>query len=446
MTPAEVMRLQRAAGNRAVNSLSRQPQSGRALAVQRSVGYEFEVNALTSFQTKGLFTSVGAAAANPAKRKPLKKGDVMLAGNGFEMQADEKTGGGTDVEFVTKPFAEDDTAGLAACMADIVAICTTIDGNPGPNPETRTTGLATHGTVKKDDTFVTQFGPITAKPQSTLGVSLDKLFELMTQIGVAQGGEAALDTAARQPGREALMSHPAVGAMHLGNPVLPGAAVRRVGNSTTEVQTALTNYLNTNPIIWNPAPSSEIKGMLALLWTYIDAAQVALPNYAKAIAPIMARTDFAQMFKMLPPHEQNILKSGGGGTLVDIMKQCPAFTALNMTQPVFSGGIYANNAGGPSRVLDPLTREDWLKGITQGVDKLTRKKFPSKKKSTRGELESLGALGKKTEPVGPHGNAAPIFELRGLKGQVPFAQWTALAQSIRKYAKRKNRGNVRTFG
>ena len=323
-----------------------------------------------------------------------------------------------------------------------MAICTAIQNNALNNNQwiTRTDTLGNHGSVKKGDSFVEMTNHITAKPQTTIGLRLDMLFELMKDIGIAQAGEGAGDTARRQMGREKLMSQPLPGSLQQ-----PGAALRRVGDATTEVETAVAAYQANNAGLGAWVPSNHLKGLMSLLWTYVRAANVNLPNYPKAIAPIMARTDFAKIFKMLPQNEQTMFKQHAGQDFVDLMQECPYIQGLNMAQPLFLG-VYANDPTKVNQMLAGLTRESWLKGITQGVDQLTKKSFPSTQKSVRAEMESLGSLGKKTDQVGIANVDAPIFELRGLAGAVPFAQWPALVQLVMQYARRKNMADQRALG
>lgn len=430
--------LQRRAGNRAVTKLLNPPQT-----IQRSLGFEFEVQNLRSFQTKGAFTKVATAIAQPAKRKDVPKGAALLKGPNFEMQADELAGGGSDIEFVTSPFDEYDVVQANQTMAAIVAICQHLHNNmTGGQFFTRTDSMGALGSVKKGDSFIEFRNYITGKPQTTIGLRLDQVFALMEDIGLAQGGEAAVDTARRRPGREKLMSQPIAGAMNA-----PGPAITRVGAATTEVVTALAAYRalpgKGHLAAW--VPSDEIKGFLALIFTYMRAASTPLPQYAKAIAPIMARTDFAQMFRMLPLPEQQELQGNAGANIVDILHEFPSLNALNMTQPLFAA-VYTGDPTKNQQMLAALTRENWLIGITQGTDQLTKQNFPSASKSVRAEMESMGALGTKTEGVGLANTAAPIFELRGMAGSVPYAHWPALVQLVMQYVRRKNMNDQRALG
>lgn len=419
--------LQRAAGNRAT-----------ALAVQRAVGYEFEASSWGSYQPRGLSTLSAAIANPPNKAKRIDKGETLVKGTGFELQADDRSGGGSDIEFVTDAFAETDKAGVAAAANGIVTMFQDLDNlaQQAAGGRIRVKDLPT-GNVKMKRAFLSP-GYLSVKPQTTLGIRLDQVFEVLKEIGLAQGGETPKETQDRMDGRQKLMSLPTAGTQ-------PGHAITRVGNATTEVEAALAAHKNANAPLANWAPTDSAKGFLALLFTYMEAAKNTLPDYAKAIAPIMARTDFAKIFDLIPPNDRAILGANGGTALVTVMGLCPAFGAMNMTLPLFEGGIHANT-GAPSPILDDLKRDAWLKGITKGVDLLTQKKFPSKKKSARAEIESLGSLGKKTEGVGNLGIAAPIFELRGMAGNVPVHTLPALTEAIRKYAKHKNRNDPRAFG
>ena len=417
--------------------------------VQRAVGLEMEVPALRTFQPRHFYQSVADAEGNPAARESLQKGDVILRGNGFEMEADETTGGGSDVEFVTDPFDEFLGMGaLTAAMNDMVGIANHIDNDHAPWK--RASALGAFGRVRKPRVIIDQFGPIRAKPQTTIGLRLDQLFEVMVEIGVAQGGEPALDTANRLAGRQQLMSLPTA-PVPFAPAIVPGAAIMRVGNATTSVVNGIAAYKLTNPALAHWVESNEVKGLLALVTTYLDAARHPLPNYAKAIAPIMARTDLAQLFRMLPPAEQTYFSHNNGAEWMALVAQIPMLAGMNWALPVFEGGIHRGPAIGPGVYTNPdlgqlnaLTRDLWLRGITQGTDRMTRRHFPTA--AHRDELESLGSLGRRTEPVGLGVPEGAIFELRGMQGGVPIVHWVTLAQNVLRWTRRKNQVDVRAFG
>ena len=60
-----------------------------------------------------------------------------------------------------------------------------------------------------------------------------------------------------------------------------------------------------------------------------------------------------------------LVKTGGYDYAIEMYIQ-----GLNMAQPLFLG-VYAGDATKNNQMLAALTRDSWLKGITQGVDQLT---------------------------------------------------------------------------
>jgi hypothetical protein len=210
--------------------------------------------------------------------------------------------------------------------------------------------------------------------------------------------------------------------------------------------------------------SDKLRGLVALIITYIEAARYPLPNYAKAIAPVMARTDFAAMFAQLPDEEKTYFSNNNGAEWVRLLEAVPDFAnavnlangtvvpAVDMTQPLFEGGIYHSKPGFNHGILDTLTRDMWLRGMTQGTDYLTRKHIAATGagKVAKPQIESLGSHGNKTEKVGlePTPNArtnAPIFELRGMD-RVDLQDLVTWGVNVLRYIRALNYGVNAKFG
>ena len=161
---------------------------------------------------------------------------------------------------------------------------------------------------------------------------------------------------------------------------------------------------------------------MALVAAYMTAAAGASIGYAKTIAPLMARTDFATMLKLTPECEFLSINS-------ELLRAIVISTTdLQMNEPLFPNGIYRDSrsrgSGNPD-ALAGLTRRRWLQGIAvDEVDYLTAAEFNSNPDlnvtdpdAPKSDLESMGARGTTTEAVGPNAKQAPIFEIRSL-GQV----------------------------
>jgi len=88
-----------------------------------------------------------------------------------------------------------------------------------------------------------------------------------------------------------------------------------------------------------------------------------------------------------------------------------------------------------------ISRDDWLRGIAQGDDKLSAALAGQEAKD---ELEGLGRLGNKFDRVGGEvGTATPgtgvIIEMREMASGVRVGQWKSLALRIFKHIVRTNR-------
>jgi hypothetical protein len=167
--------------------------------------------------------------------------------------------------------------------------------------------------------------------------------------------------------------------------------------------------------------SDELKGLLALIVQYMRTAAIPLGGYPKTIAPLMARTDFAQIFSMVP---ESIYFKRDPDHFVELayMAVGPQYA---MRDALFTGGIYHGNPrlSGQRDVLKDLSRRTWLTDMAQGVDRLTAAHF-NEDGSQQPHLESLGSYGDKVETVGRGGTQldAPIFEIRSM-GSIPMGMW-----------------------
>jgi hypothetical protein len=220
--------------------------------------------------------------------------------------------------------------------------------------------------------------------------------------------------------------------------------------------------------------TASLKGLLSLIAVYVTMAEQYV-NYPKAIAPLMARTDFATMFRLLPPQQQAILMKNNQALWLELVQD--ALPGKVLTAQFFP----PLPAGQPARpfTLD-LTRQDWLRGIAAGTDLLTEKGYLERaqqafraapwsrgawqtlrarqKEST--ELQGLGGLGAKTETVGGGRSVplvgkerqvqAPIIELRSLlyeqSGYIAYDRITEVAVNLLIYLRNLNRLKDKYYG
>jgi len=409
-------------------SVQRAPQR-----IQRAVGFEFEANYVTKELKPEVATlsDTDAQTFLPFSHPNLNKQDVILKAGHFEVQADELPGGGSDMEFVTSlpPFEEDNTgrAQLIQTMQEIRAIGHFLEAEKATYKGVAATKLAPYGTVVNPRAVIvpSQKSVMRGSPQATAALRLEQVNRFMTDTGADQTGHPDPNL---QPGRDDIMG------MTPGDAAIAG---RAAAGARQAVQQFLTGQRH---VIGGFATTSQkLLGLVTLLASYLIRGDEQTLSYAKNIAILMARTDFATQFKQLLPEEQQYLKAGNGAAFVNLVLDAAGLAGTEAT-PLFRQGL--NYAPNKKNLLDDLTRGKWLRGIAKGTDYLTKKNIGQKR---GGEMESLGALGKKTEKVGNDRKAAPIFELRRIKQSVPYTDWPNLALDIFDYLRALNTGAGATY-
>lgn len=431
-----LLRLQRAAGNRAVTGLV----SGR---LQRAVGFEFELanSDVYGLQPGGLWGSLfgrGNTLNETAKRRgdwrdqarPLQKGEVWGRGPGYELQADD----GPHVELVTSAFQE--TQGdrrrleeaIASMQAFFVAYFAKVNevgqGAHGRSVTGRDLANAVPGlTITQPDVFFN--APGTAKPQATVGVKLGKLATMMRDVFPSLD-ESDEDRARREPGRRALTGITSTAYEARLERNEPGGYMALLERAPRLAERAAAAYTERQRAA--PEPTPELVSLLALIYAYIDMGKSGfMSGYAKTIAPVMGRTDFATMFSMLSERERDYYSADGGAAWRALVKQNPEYDFHSLEQSLYVGGIEASTE--PNDWYLDLSRHEWLSRMTRGEDALTSEHFPTER--GRQEIEGLGSLRDRTDTTAG-GAQAGIYELRTLKN-MPRGEWRAFALNLFDY-------------
>jgi hypothetical protein len=434
-----------------------EPEHGREAgpaAVQRSVGFEFETTAETLAVDPGLRTSEregrnfikqfrsrgvweGRAASDPNSleymgRGLAKKETIASVANLFTVEADEASNGGSDLEFVTAAFPES-PAGLARLQLAMALITTVAqhlsdDGAPvfdgrqvagwvggralpvsGQGPAVGATGKK-RGTIKKlvsseaaREYAVKNVGAISARPQTTAGVLLSRIPDLMQEITATPAG---------------------------GQPPINPMAFEDMGRGQVQAQALqqVNGYLGAGFVVpsadpQNPAapPSAELRGLLTLIATYlIPGAAPRGPSFVKGIAPLLARTNFATIYDQLPEAERLNFKDDPR-IFIDL-----ALRAAGM--PTADAPVVAGLIGTAQVNIRHVTRRTWLQGMVDGTDLMSSAGYAqydwgrNDNPEMSQEFESMGAMGAKMDP-----GDKPIMELRRMQPRVPFEQWATLA-------------------
>jgi Domain of unknown function (DUF4157) len=415
-----------------------QQQGPSVSRIQRKIGLEFEFSNWQTIETKPSQFAAASSMPNPDQTfwGRIAKGKALARGPGYELQADDDPGGGaqSDLEVVTKAFDETPAGrgelrtAMHAIQQTLGNISNNLAGWVGAGHLPRAIDLGIN-TVKPNSFLYPSGGPqFRAKPQTTIGLRLGKIADLLEDVFAAPV-ETVAEAGGRRKGRKALTGWDP-GAMAAGNIMVIQ------GSAPAQARQAIAAYTGVN--VGAPAQTPELVGLLSLVLAYLRMADQGLVrSYPKTIAPVMARTDFGAMFKLLSPAEKTWYRGQKGQRFYDLAASAPWLAGMGAGDEVFSNQV-ANPLAGVSDAQG-LSRGKWLKGIARGTDYLTGKKFPVKSK--REDMQGLGSYGKKTDKVEDNGviSKAPILELRAMPA-TELAKLDKVADRIFVYAYLANRG------
>jgi hypothetical protein len=418
------------------------------------IGFEFESNKNTlAFQFTGQPLSQAQLSANCQNamlnnaNAPYKK--PIVEGDYFTAEADELTGGYADLEIVVHgasmtgfPFDDDSRTALDQTLKQISSIYRVMrDASDTAVTAQRPSACMLATTLSPNNGVNNKFIVVTAPAsfrttkvvvQATLGIRLDRLNRFMLDIGEKLPNEGAVDFNNRADGKNFLL--PDENRTSFGT--------YSVGAAADAANTAVDAFVNANPNAFAPndrSATAALRGMVSITTLYLRGTDNIRAGLAKNSTPILARTDFAKMFSLLPRPQRNYFVANKAQWVALVLNA--AGMNGKGTQPLFAN---LNN------LRQLTTKEAWLRGMvgTQsiggsyklGTDLLTAKN------SGQPELETMGSLGNKTDSVlgDPLVRESPIFELRALKGVTP-ERLTGFALDLFDYAKNLESGNRTRF-
>ena len=375
--------------------------------LQRAVGFEFECN----WQAKKVGL-MGGLYEFP-KKTPLHQGE------GWVMETD-----GSEIEFVVDHFEEgaEGRAQLDDVMENLTEWADNMNAqradHPIDNPDFITARWFYERT--RVDTFNQE---IMANPQATGGIRLERL-----------------ETLYRSLSRPVL-----AGPIPEATNVLGGqASVFYAGRAQNSVN-AITAVRALNVMPGQQA-SNRLAGLVGLICQYLEFGRGVLPlQTAKYMTWIMGRTDFGAMLSNTPEAEHLRLHPDDWENLVlnTAMTEItgaalPPGNAV-IERPITDGG----NLAGAQRIQIPITRHEWLRSMTQGIDLLTKHAqeihWYSSQAHKNTYMDTRTELGHRLRGVGGLGGAfdttaggdpAAIVEFRSMMTHVPYIRWGELALRV----------------
>lgn len=381
--------------------------------VQRALGFEFETGwKIWDYTPVKIWEKSGKQGEIPNLR-PLSKKEAIYDGAGFKVEADEAGGGEAEMEFIIHPPVDANVPGKQELFSRMTYM--TVLGAKIIRAANNSGGNLFRLSTATNDSFHEKFvvqplpNELEARPQVTAGISLGKIPELENQQGTKDLHPMFNHT------KKTIKSHK-----------------NNVGD--------LSNY---PPFDVTPM-SDELKGLFILMGSYISNGEQAI-FYPKQIADssLLARTDFARLYKMIPENEQLFFKKNPS-LWVRYALIAAGVDHGESNEPVI-GKVWTDEKMTNRRPIGP-SREKWLTFIRFGYDLLSaahHKEYKSTYQGTEDEgtgkkLESLGELGSKTEKVGSEQKDGGIFEFRSAAlanktGILPLLDWQPFTRNTMDY-------------
>ncbi|GAA2261322.1 hypothetical protein GCM10010145_30690 [Streptomyces ruber] len=365
----------------------------------------------------------------PLAGENLGKGRVdglVVAGSKFDLTADASPSGGSNLEWITDPLTS--LAEVGTVMDDVTAMAGYLDSRRD-DPYVPSEEVTAGGGRPRPRLRIYPDGkPLSFAPQATLGARLEQLPKLVDYLENRRPMSMVERLPVLGSGRVEGRRQAVTDLGGLGD--LPAA---RIG-----ADTAVTALL---PRLGLRVPRSGTKALTGLvmhLAAYLMQGQRIEPGAnAKSIAgSVMARTDFAHSFSLLPQELKGHFQADPDAFATLVLEA--AGMAGRGGERVFGNEVERGLANDRTRTTVPLTRSTWLRALPSGTDLLknwehltTDEQQMVDETGARAVHKSLGALGTQENLVGPQNEyQAVVVELRRMKQDVPTARLKRLAVAV----------------
>jgi hypothetical protein len=214
-----------------------------------------------------------------------------------------------------------------------------------------------------------------------------------------------------------------------------------VTDSPAAVRTAFQSFRHTGAGAPKSA-SGQLISVLSLMRTDLINGQQNKP-YAKSMFPLLAKTDFAKLFDLLP--EAAYYRNNRADWL-NLVLHCADMDGEG-ANPMLSGDIkYAAEA---KDAYQSITRRGWILHILDGTDLLTQKGIKqTAAKEAAPHFFGMGSLGSRTDRVGAEGartKSSAVVEFRRIAGSLDHKLWKDFAFELFDYVRTVNSKQVGSY-
>ncbi|WP_338394948.1 hypothetical protein [Fulvitalea axinellae] len=388
--------------------------------IQRAIGFELEVKNWRTWKCRDpQYLPEAGERKNISYRRPHGVQEKLLKGEGYSLTSDRPSAESVP-EFITDPFPETDSglAKLDSTFRKITELVTLMHAEARSHPDSLNpiTSYKDKGTVLKPETFFDALPEPDFHPQATVGVHLSKMSDLMRISGNPSPSVQESRFTRIKDVNE------------------PPAFKEKESMSTAfgRAERALEKFSKTFKPFDGWKPSIELKNLCAYMIHYLECPMINFLSYPKSYFPVMARTDFAQIFNLLPIDEMAFFREDDGTTFLRIFEiveyDLPEGPKLDMRDQFFAKGIRQGQPTASCHAIDGLDRATWIRNIPLEKDFLTQDYYPGKREQAR-QLDTMGGwygfdrLGDWRIPV-------PVFELRRIQFTRDAQELPAIARDV----------------
>ncbi|WP_244188948.1 DUF4157 domain-containing protein [Streptomyces yokosukanensis] len=374
----------------------------------------------------------GEVSEEPLAGENLGKGRVdglVVAGDKFDLTADASPTGGSNLEWITDPLTS--LADVGTVMDNVTAMARSLDDRRAdeyiPSEEVTAGG----GTPRPNLRIYPDGNALSFAPQATLGARLERLPKLIDYLG----NRKPMSVMERVP----LLGSSRVKGRGQASADLSAGGLGELPAARAGADTAIRALLPQLGFRASKSDTNALTGLVMHLAAYLIQGQNLQPGAnAKSIAgALMARTDFARSFSLLPQNLKGHFQANPE-TFVALVLQAADMSGRG-DERVFGNQVERGLANDRTRTTVELTRAAWLGALTSGSDLLknwdhlapAERTMLDDEPGTRAVHKSLGALGDQQNLVGPQGDQeAIVAELRRMKDNIPTANLKPLAMAV----------------
>ncbi|BDD03283.1 hypothetical protein [Aureibacter tunicatorum] len=412
--------------------------------LQRSIGFEIELD-YNPYWNEEHQKEVVEDKVFPLESKfpNFHKGDMIFKGDGFELQVDLAYDNFVPyLEIVTDSFDETVSGlhrlneAMSKAMLFMEEIVNEARYHWTKFQLTRKAKSMGHLPTKFENLIYKLGGHgrlDTGSFQATSGVSLSAMNAIFDDLGEPRQDETEELREKRKSGRKTLIDWEE-GVEYRKGYLHCATALKRVNEVVDKVQHEY-------------GFGASLCGLLKIIGQYFILANEKLDSYPKSMPSILARTDFASMYRFVSTQTSDARYLEDWLAIISQMNDMLGIGPMNL--PLYSKGIYNSwRAGkyysGKQNILDVLTRERWVRKISEGKDELTERYFPDREAGK--ELESMGRMHDHMDDLDPLGlSKAPIFEFRDIDKRIHYTEWQSFAQAMFLWVQAKNNGQEAFF-